>query len=159
MPAAESAKRVQMRGGRNEYLSGQVAVRAGQELRELTARWEPLRHREGNYALPASSLRWRFAGFIPVQRNTPNTAASNLLRDAPCEIPDPLLEVEQMDLPAGRTQPIWLTVFVPRDAPPGIYQGRLFVGNSRVSQSIEVSLEVYPFYPARRTPHVGDELV
>ncbi|NQT84918.1 DUF4091 domain-containing protein [bacterium] len=50
-----------------------------------------------------------------------------------------------MDLPPGRTQPIWLTVFVPPDAPPGTYQGRFSVGNDQVSRSIEVSLEVYPF--------------
>ncbi len=143
--ASELAKKVEFRGGANEYLSGQVAVRAKRELEGLSASWEPLRHRESNYVIPASSLRWRFVGFVPVKRNTPNTAASNLLRAAPCEIPDPLLEVERMDLSANRTQPIWLTVFVPPDAPPGAYDGRFSIGNAEASRAIEVLLEVYPF--------------
>ncbi|NQT84919.1 hypothetical protein HQ563_18025 [bacterium] len=65
MAAAESAKKVEMRGGRNEYFSGQVAVRAEQELRGLLARWDPLRHTEGGYTFPSESLRWRFAGIPP----------------------------------------------------------------------------------------------
>jgi len=144
-PASKQGNRVGMQGGANEYLSGQVAVRGDKELRGLSARWGSLRHCEQSYVIPGTSLRWRFVGFIPVKRNTPNTALSNLVRAAPCEIPDPLLEVEQVDLPAGRTQPIWLTVYVPPDAPPGKYEGRFHIGNDEASGEIDVSLEVYPF--------------
>jgi len=144
-PAAESSGAVEMRGGANEYLSGQIAVRSDRELPGLSATWESLRHRETGYTIPAVSLRWRFVEFIPVERNTPNTAATNLVRVAPCLIPDPLLERERMDLPAGRTQPIWLTVYVPPDAPPGTYEGRFSVGSGDVRRSVEVLLEVYPF--------------
>ena len=136
---------VEMQGGANEYLSGQVAVRAQKELRGVSARWESLRHSESGYEIPSSSLRSRFVGFIPVKRNTPNTAAGNLLRTAPCEIPDPLLEVERMDLRPARTQPIWLTVFVPRDAPPGKYVGKLAIGNEEAMANVDVALEVYLF--------------
>ncbi len=140
----DSAGAVEMQGGRNEYLSGQVAVRAGQEFPGLSARWEFLRHSQGDYEIPRKFLQRRFVGFIPVNRNTPNTPESNLLRKSPCEIPDPLLEVERLDLQPGRTQPVWLTVFVPPDAPPGTYEGKFSVSNDEVSQSLPVSLEVYP---------------
>jgi hypothetical protein len=141
----DSAKKVEMRGGANEYLSRQVAVRADHALQGLSARWGALRHSERDYVIPENALRWRFVGFIPVKRNTPNTAPVNLIRSAPCEIPDPLLEVERLDVPAGRTQPIWLTVYVPADAPPGRYEGEFFVNSTEVSRSISVVLEVYPF--------------
>jgi hypothetical protein len=142
---SDSPGAVEMQGGRNEYLSGQVAVLAEGELRSVSCNYRPLRHSELDYAIPSECLRWRLVGFIPVTRNTPNTPESNLLRKSPCEIPDPLLETERMDLTSGRTQPIWLTVFVPRDAPPGTYEGQFSVGNDEVSQSLPVLLEVYPF--------------
>jgi hypothetical protein len=142
---ATSSQRVEMQGGANEYLSAQVAVRSNRDLKKVSARWQALRHKDGGYTIPAESLRWRFVGFIPVNKNTPNTAAGNLLRAAPCEIPDPLLEASEIELPAGRTQPIWLTVFVPRDAPPGMYEGQFAVGNDGTSQTIAVSLQVFPF--------------
>jgi len=140
-----SPQRVEMQGGANEYLSAQVAIRCDRDLQKISAHWQPLRQKDGGYTIPAESLRWRFVGFIPIKQNTPNTAAGNLLRKAPCEIPDPLLEATEMDLPAGRTQPIWLTVFVPRDAPPGMYEGQFWVGSGQTSQTIDVALEVFPF--------------
>jgi len=39
--------------------------------------------------------------------------------------PDPLLPRDRFDLAAGRTQPVWLTVHVPPEAPPGDYRGRV----------------------------------
>jgi len=144
-PPAASASKVEIFGGANEFLSAQAAIRSDAELPKLTARWQPLRHRNGAHTIPAESLRWRFVGFIPINKNTPNTAPGNLMRAAPCEIPDPLLDVAEMDLPAGRTQPIWLTVFVPRDAPPGLYDGQFVIESGSTSQSIPVSLEVFPF--------------
>ncbi len=136
---------VELRGGANEYLSGQIAVRADSDLAGLTARWEALRHRAGGYEIPAASLRCRFVGFVPVPKNTPNTPRDNLLFTAPAEAPDPLLEAENVDLTAHRTQPIWLTVFVPADAPPGPYEGQIAVSAGGATQRVNVALVVYPF--------------
>lgn len=144
--ASPTAMVVVLRGAANEFLSGQVAVRAGRDVKGVSVRWErSLRHEERDYTIPAGAARARFVGFIPIARNTPNTPEGRLVRKAPCEIPDPLLETEKVDLAAGRAQPIWLTVHVPANAPPGEYRGRLAVGNEDVAQSIEVMLEVYPF--------------
>jgi len=144
-PSTTSSQGIEMHGGANEYLSAQVAMRSDRDLPKVSARFQPLRHKESGYTIPAASLRWRFVGFIPIKKNTPNTAEGNLLRQAPCEMPDPLLEATEMDLRAGRTQPIWLTVFVPANAPPGMYEGQFSVGIGATSQTIPVSLEVFPF--------------
>jgi len=140
-----TTQKVELQGGGNEYLSAQVAIRSDRALRKVAASWQSLRHQKSGYILPAGSLRWRFVGFIPIKQNTPNTADGNLVRKAPCEIPDPLLETTEWDLPAGRTQPIWLTVFVPPDAPPGKYEGPFSVGSGGTSRTIAVSLDVFPF--------------
>lgn len=50
--------------------------------------------------------------------------------------PDPLLPNRPFDVTAGRTQPVWVTVFAPDGTPPGIYTGKLSVmlGHHRVAQ-------------------------
>jgi hypothetical protein len=144
-PSTASATKVELCGGANEFISGQVAIRSDRALTKVAARWQPLRHRDGAYTIPADSLRWRFVGFVPVPKNSARTPPSNLARTAPCDFPDPLLEAAEMDVPAGQTQPIWLTVFVPRDAPPEIYEGQFSVECGSASQTVQVSLEVFPF--------------
>ena len=58
--------------------------------------------------------------------------------------PDPLWPLDNGDsvsLPAGQNQPLWFTVRVPRDAPPGIYQSVVTLGGI----SVPVELEVWDF--------------
>ena len=89
-PSTTSAPKVELCGGANEFISGQVAIRSDHALAKVAARWQPLRHRNGAYTLPAESLRWRFVGFVPVPKNSVHTPACNLARTAPCDFPDPL---------------------------------------------------------------------
>lgn len=50
---------------------------------------------------------------------------------------------ESMNIPAGRKQPIWMTVNVPSDAKPGKYKGKLTVSSSNAkSRSLPVELIV-----------------
>lgn len=50
---------------------------------------------------------------------------------------------ESMNIPAGRKQPVWMTVNVPSNAKPGKYRGKLTVSSSNAkSRSIPVELVV-----------------
>ncbi len=50
---------------------------------------------------------------------------------------------ESMNIPAGRRQPVWMTVNVPPDAEPGKYRGKLTVSSSNAaSRSLPVELVV-----------------
>ncbi len=50
---------------------------------------------------------------------------------------------ESMNIPAGRKQPVWMTVNVPSDAKPGKYKGKLTVSSSNAkSRSLPVELVV-----------------
>jgi hypothetical protein len=58
--------------------------------------------------------------------------------------PDPLWPLnngESVSFPASQNQPLWFTVQVPWDAPPGLYHGTVTVG----SASLPVELEVWNF--------------
>ena len=96
-------------------------LRSTASLKGVRLRATELRSEEG--VIPAERIRLYFVGSIPLSRNTPMTPVEELERVAPCEIPDPLLDVDEVDLEAGVTQPCYLLLHVPRDAAPGVYRG------------------------------------
>ncbi|MCC6647443.1 MAG: DUF4091 domain-containing protein [Polyangiaceae bacterium] len=64
------------------------------------------------------------------------------------EVPDPLVPVADgapQPLAPGKNQPMWMTVYVPPDAPAGDYTSQLTVTIGGVPQVIPVSLHVFDF--------------
>ncbi len=59
--------------------------------------------------------------------------------------PDMLDNIERLDIPAQSARPVWLTIDVPADANPGVYQGVVSVLSEANSPlTFEVELEVSP---------------
>ena len=129
---------------RGEHASFQVVVRAEDGIRGLTAMASPLELRQGDATLETESVR--FVGYVHVDRPT-QTPSSDQLREPPADYPDPLLEDETIDVPAGHAQPVWVTVHVPVDAPPGTYRGTLTLegetGGAAETVSAPLTLHVY----------------
>ena len=129
---------------RGEYASLQIVVRADVGIEGLRAEVGPLTMRLGKATLEPRAPR--FVGYVPVDRPT-QTPSKDQLREPPADYPDPLLEVDQIDVGAGEAQPIWVTVPVPVDAKPGRYRGRLSVtaavGGVQVSADARLSVRVY----------------
>jgi len=128
----------------NEYQSAQIAIVAGKRLDNVTVELSELVHESG-YALPKDDFKWNFVGYIPLKKNTYYTPDSKLIRKAPADFPDPLIEDKNITIEAGRAQPVWLKIFVAKEAHPGKYSGKVTVHTSSEEKSIGVSLNVYPF--------------
>jgi hypothetical protein len=127
---------------RNEFTSAQLAVRASQRLSDLRVSVSPLKHAEtGATGVEVSA---RFVGQVPVKSNTPDTPAGELICKAPCLAPDPLLPDETIAVDAGETQPVWLTIFVPPDAPAGQWRGTATVSADGARAEVPVALTVHP---------------
>jgi hypothetical protein len=57
-----------------------------------------------------------------------------------------LLEsLEQMTLPASGLAQIWVTYFIPPDAPAGLYKGTVTVATGKMETDFPLELKVYPF--------------
>jgi len=125
---------------RNEYAAAQFAVTAESTAPGIHLRLKPLGGPDG------CRLRYKanFVGFVPVKKNTPDTPSEELVRLAPFDAPDPLLEVSTIDIKKGETQPVWVTLFVPPNAPAGDYAGEIAVISARMNSSISITLHVYP---------------
>ncbi|HID08402.1 MAG TPA: DUF4091 domain-containing protein [Armatimonadetes bacterium] len=145
LPPANPTTVIRIVSARNEYEPAQFAIRSTRDLSNVTVEITPLVHEAGKFTIGTEHVNWNFVGFVRIEHNTPATPESELICKAPCEVPDPLLEIRSMDIPANRTQPVWITVFVPHDAPSGLYRGevRVIAGDERIALPIE--LTVYPF--------------
>ena len=144
VPPENATTTLRLEAARNEFEPAQFAARSDKPLAGLTIETTPLRQAVGGAVIPAENLAWNFVGFIPLRKNT-RDAAKLWVRRAPCEVPDPLLDDRKLDLPANTTQPVWLTVRVPRDAKPGLYRGQVRVLAGKESAALPVELTVWPF--------------
>jgi hypothetical protein len=137
---------------RNEYVSGQGVFRCDeQHLMGARVDVEPLIHKEMGYRI--EPVNTRFVGFVPVRDNTTNTPSEHLVRIAPARFPDPLLEENSLHVRKGISQPIWLTVKIPSDAPAGEYQSTMTVHSQNTPDAkLDIRLTVYPVtLPETRT--------
>ena len=142
-PPAEADGEIVLQAARGEYESAQVCVRATEAISGLQIVAAALQKEGG--AIPAEAITWNPVGYVPLGHNTPHTPAEELCAKAPTEVPDPLLPAEPIDVAAGQTQPLWVTVHVPREAAPGLYAGQLTVRWAGGEAAVGLSLTVWPF--------------
>jgi len=142
---ADEGKAVRIRAARNEAEAAQLVVRPKQALRGLTATAGPLAG-PGGATMAAGAVEVLRVRYVPV---TQPTDASGCVADWPDPLP-PL--VAPLDLEAGRNQPLWVRVTVPRDAKPGTYTGTIRLAAGDWSAQVPLEVEVFDFaLPDRMT--------
>lgn len=114
-PAESGAKLTAWRG---ERVSAQFVVSSAQEQSHLRIR----PHAPGGFAMTANFVRYTLADGKP---------QGDILDDA-----------ETLPLAAGTNRPIWVSVDVPRDAKPGIYQGGIVVRSDEAEIKFPLTVEV-----------------
>ncbi|MBS7613478.1 DUF4091 domain-containing protein [Candidatus Bathyarchaeota archaeon] len=146
-------RRIEISCARNEYEGCMFGVYANVDVHSLKLKASDLTY--GNYSIPKQNVQLYFVGSIPVSKNTPNTPTEELERVAPFYAPDPLLDVETVNVKSGETQPCYFLVYVPKDAEPGNYTGRIVISSDEGEAFLEVLLHVYPItLPDRRSLYV-----
>jgi hypothetical protein len=110
-------------GARNQFVSFQLALRSAQAQDSVSAVCESLNNAAGN---AIRTIEVRPVVYVVVGSNSPDTPPEELIGEAPGWYPDALLEFP-VKLNAGRTHAIWVTVHIPTDAAPGLYQGVLSI--------------------------------
>ena len=136
-------KTIRLECAANEYEPAQIAIRSDSPLQILSVEFSDLV--KGKEKIGKENFQYNFVGYVPIKKNTPNTPQDELVRLAPCEIPDVLLPDKSKEIPPNTTQPIWLTFFVPPGTKAGNYRGNVSVKTSQGDFSIDVSLRVFPF--------------
>jgi len=135
---------------RNAAASDKVVLRSAKPIRGLTAAAGELRGPGGS--LPPSAIQVRYAapaGFeYGVYEHTFGQVAAGARVPPLAEAMRVLLEAPPPEYPVpqpgtGAVAPVWLTVNVPADARPGVYEGRLAVRcDGQTPLEVPVRLEV-----------------
>jgi Domain of unknown function (DUF4091) len=98
----------------------------------------------------------RRVGYVPVRSNPPGSPADEVVRAAPAKFPDPLLEDSPFRLDANQTAAVWITVYAPPKAAPGVYKGEAVIrsGKTRVA-SVPFRIQVvHATVPPKQTLRV-----
>jgi hypothetical protein len=145
----EQPQPVLVEAARNEVVSAQFCVRSSAEIKGLSCAVAPLTSPGGG---EIESVRVRFVGFIPCNRNS-CSKVERCIRPAPARFPDPLLEEKKRDVAKDTTQPVWITVHVPKKAVPGTYEGNvLFATENGETATSSLAVKVYDaLLPDKRT--------
>gem|GEM_PF-3325453 len=119
-----------------EYEPMLVALRALRPLKEAKCAVSDLK---GPGVIPASAIDVRVARCWP-QRFGSSWATEWRV------VPELLEAKESVDVAADKTQGFWLTILVPAEAKPGVYNGTVTIRASGADEtSIPVAVEVLPF--------------
>ncbi|MBS7611800.1 DUF4091 domain-containing protein [Candidatus Bathyarchaeota archaeon] len=136
----DAVREVAINAARNEYEAVQIVVRPFEDIDTFRVCATGLRHESNDYMI--AKIYLRFVGYVPVKRNTPDSPPEELVRKAPDLFPDPLLEEETVKLRKDENQPIWLTVYIPKDAPAGNYYGELLLEGFG-EEAVKIYLKVH----------------
>jgi len=145
VPDAAAASEISLLAARNEVRAGQVGIRAGVELHELSVSASSLTG-PGGAQIAASNISARFIDFIHLKQHTDLLPVSEqlLAPDGSMDYPDRITNDTTMAvLPANTTQPVWYSVYVPVGTLPGLYTGTVSVQSSEGNTSVPVKVRVY----------------
>ncbi|MFO8012423.1 MAG: DUF6067 family protein [Phycisphaerae bacterium] len=130
---------------RNEADAAQLVLRPKEDLKGLTVEAADLAAPDGA-TIPASAVEVLKVRYILVTRPTDAAGCVGWW-------PDPLPPIKgPMDLAAGRNQPLWVRVTVPKAAAAGTYRGSVRLEAQGWSAEVPVRLRVFDFaLPDRMT--------
>jgi hypothetical protein len=110
-------------GARNQHVSLQLALRSSKHLGSVTAEVTLLEDGSGQ-EIP--TLTVRPIGYVVVGSHSTDTPEDELVGEAPGWYPDPLMDFP-LELQAGRTCPLWVSVHIPSNTKPGAYHATIKV--------------------------------
>jgi hypothetical protein len=140
---------------RNEQEPLQLVLRSGRPMRDVKVEVDPPAGPQGARLHDVEIHR---VGYVPIDhptnyyrsdspawhRKTPNREGG--CDGWPGDWPDPLLPGNTFDLPAGQSQPIWITVSVGKKAPAGDYRGSVrLLGEGEVVRAVPFVVHVWDF--------------
>jgi len=117
------ANAAELWGARNQHVSLQFALRSTKPVASIVAECESLKGLSG---ATISDVKVNPVSYVVVATNSEDTPQEELVGEAPGWYPDVLSDFP-MVLKANKTGSIWITVHIPADATPGLYQGTLAV--------------------------------
>ncbi len=140
---------------RGEKVFAQAVVSSEEELKDVRLSVSDLRN--GKSLIGAENIRLQFVSYVVSDLLDTTKYGQCGSREDKSKwgevlVSDVLDINDSMTVPAGRKQPVWMTVSVPSDARPGKYSGKLTVTSSNAkacSLNVELTVADHVLPPAR----------
>ncbi|MBL8012459.1 MAG: DUF4091 domain-containing protein [Candidatus Omnitrophica bacterium] len=130
---------IELSAGRNEYESAQVVVFPHKDLTNVKVQFSPLTDQKSGITFDSKNISIRKVGYVPTGEPYYPVKYVGFW-------PDPLMPQEKVDVAKDTFQPLWLTVYIPENAPAGNYQGVITVTADQIpAQTLPLQLRVYDF--------------
>ncbi|MGQ9610389.1 MAG: glycoside hydrolase domain-containing protein [bacterium] len=140
-PTSKNEK-IQINSARNEYEPFQVVITPKTDIENIVIQTEPLINSSG-YSIDNVDIS--LVGYVYIKTPTDRLGSVGYY-------PDPLPSYKKpFSVSAGENQPIWVTVYVPYDAPTGDYSGKMIIQSESWRQEIEILLHVRDFTLPKET--------
>ncbi len=138
-PAPSSGKSVvTLSAARGEYEPVQIVLRPKQRLTNVTLKAENL---SGplNYSIPARHITLEHVEYLEVTHPSDAIGCIGFW-------PDPLLPLtEPIKVNKNRNYPFWITVYIPRHIPGGVYKGNIHFTSNEWNTNAPLQIRVYDF--------------
>ena len=140
---------------RGEKVFAQAVVLSEEELKDVRLSVSDLRN--GKSLIGAENIRLQFVSYVVSDLLDTTKYGQCGSREDKSKwgevlVADVLDINDSMTVPAGRKQPVWMTVSVPSDARPGKYSGKLTITSSNAkarSLNVELTVADHVLPPAR----------
>ncbi len=137
-PAVTSKSELPLVSARNAHNSLQVALRS--ESRRVI-RVRVIAPSLGHAALKVRTYR---IGTVTVNSHPTDTPLEEVVRSEVGPYPDPLFPLEkELRLEASRTETVWVSLFAPADARPGIYRAAVEIDAGKRKLRLPFHIEVF----------------
>lgn len=148
IPAVEQKKTMTLSAWRGERVHAQAVLWTNVSLEGVRVTASELR--SGRTVIPSSSVGTHFVRYVmtdELNKNGNDSGGCGPRADKAewdsSLVADVLDIVERRDVDARQTQPVWVRIDVPRDAPPGKYRGTITVsGAGMEAQRLRLELNV-----------------
>ncbi|MCH5376138.1 MAG: DUF4091 domain-containing protein, partial [Planctomycetes bacterium] len=129
---------VRIEAARHDYEAAQIVVRPSSDLKGLTATATDLSGPDG-HRIPAANVEILQVYYHYVHHPTDATGVRDWWPDALPPLDRPL------DVAGGDNQPLWVLVYVPKDARPGDYSGMVRLSAESFAAEVPLRLHVWDF--------------
>ncbi|HWQ91462.1 MAG TPA: glycoside hydrolase domain-containing protein, partial [Clostridia bacterium] len=140
-PGTNGPPSVEISAARNEYEPFQIVLRPTAPLHDvqISVADFSLDEEPGSPGISATNVEICLVDYVPVTQPSDYTGTTG-------DHPDPLIPVtSSLELAAGQNHPLWITVFVPKETPPGEYQSQITIQSTSSTITVPVRLRVYNF--------------
>ncbi len=140
MKSTSDSARYSLVMAKNESESFQILLRNNKLFHIDSVSFSNLK--SNRCSISNKNLRYNYLEYVYMGNNSWDQRVEFLIRNGEGYYPDPLSNDTLIEVNADETQPVWITVTIPKDSDAGLYSGTILIQTSLGKYSIPFAVEV-----------------